>query len=102
MRSGYEVEQLFLRLRGGQFSVECVLVAPSGALKHDTVTFPTRSELEAVKRAARYLAGRGDVEGAEGVRLRVERRGELKDEKNLKRFFVQTFQDELEDALDGF
>ncbi len=101
MRSGYEVEQIFLRPRGGQLAVECVLVAPSGALKRDTLTFPTRSELEATKRAARHLASRGDVEGVSGVRLRVERRGELRDEASLKRLFVQTFEDGLEDALDG-
>ena len=95
MRRGYSVEQVFLRLRGGQISVEVVLVAPSGALKHDKVSFPTRSELEATKRAATYLASRGDIEHADGARLRVERRGELRDEASLKRLFRQTFEDEL-------
>lgn len=91
MRSGYEVEQVFLRLCGGMLNVELVLVAPSGAIKHDTLTFPTKSELEAVERAARHLSQRGDVEGVSGVRLRVERRGGLKDEPSLKRLFVQEF-----------
>ena len=95
MRSGYSVEQVFLRLRGGQMTVEVVLVAPSGAIKHDKVSFPTRSELEATKRTATYLTSRGDVERADGARLRVERRGEFRDEASLKRLFAQTFEDEL-------
>ena len=95
MRSSYSVEQVFLKLRGGQIVLEFVLVALSGALKHDRVSFPTRSELEATKRGAVYLASRGDVESAQGVRLRVERRGELRDEASLKRLFIQTFEDEL-------
>ena len=95
MRSGYSVEQVFLKLRGGQIVLEFVLVALSGALKHDKVSFPTRSELEATKRGALYLASRGDVESTQGMRLRVERRGKLRDEASLKRLFIQTFEDEL-------
>lgn len=95
MRSGYSVEQVFLRLRGGQMTVEVVLVAVSGALKHDKVSFPTRSELEATRRSAAYLASRGDVDSTDGVRLRVERRGELRDEASLRKLFVETFEDAL-------
>ncbi len=96
MRSGYSVEQVFLRLRGGQMTLEVVLVALSGAIKHDKVSFPTRSELEATKRGAAYLAARGDIDSASSARVRVERRGELRDEASLKRLFIQTFEDELE------
>ena len=96
MRSGYSVEQVFLKLRGGLMKVELVLVAPSGALKRDTLSFPTRSELEATKRSAAHLAARGDVDSANGVRVRAERRGELRDEKSLKKLFVETFEDALE------
>ena len=77
-------------------TVELVLVAPSGALKHDTLSFPTRSELEATKRSAAHLAARGDVDGANGVRVRVERRGALKDERSLRKLFTETFEDELD------
>ena len=95
MRSGYSVEQVFLKLRGGQMTLEFVLVALSGAIKHDKVSFPTRSEFEATKRGAVYLSSRGDVESTQGMRLRVERRGQLRDESSLKRLFIQTFEDEL-------
>ena len=96
MRSGYSVEQVFLKLRGGFMTLELVLVAPSGAVKHDKLSFPTRSELEATKRGAAHLAARGDVDSVSGVRVRVERRGELKDERALKKLFAETFEDELE------
>ncbi len=95
MRSGYSVEQVFLKLRGGLMRVELVLVAPSGAIKRDTLSFPTRSEFEAAKRSARHLAARGDVESTNGARVRVERRGELRDERSLRKLFVETFEDEL-------
>ena len=96
MRSGYSVEQVFLKLRGGLMNVELVLIAPSGATKRDTLSFPTRSELEATRRSAVHLAARGDVDSANGVRVRVERRGALRDERSLKKLFVETFEDELE------
>ena len=96
MRSGYSVEQVFLKLRGGLMNVELVLVAPSGAIKHDKLSFPTRSEFEAVRRGAAHLAARGDVERANGARVRVERRGQLKDEASLKKLFAETFEDALE------
>ena len=77
-------------------NVELVLIAPSGAIKRDSLSFPTRSELEAIKRSAAHLAARGDVDSTNGVRVRVERRGELKDERALKKLFAETFEDELE------
>jgi hypothetical protein len=95
MRSGYGVEQVFLRLRGGLLELEFVLVAPSGALKHDKVSFPTRNHIEGVRYAARHLASRGDVDTVSGVRLRVEQRGEFKDDPSLKRMFIHEFQDQL-------
>ena len=52
----------------------------------------TTNAREAVTRAARQLAARGDIESAEGVRLRVEVRGALRDDAALRRLFVQTFE----------
>ena len=96
MRSGYEVEQVFLRLRGGLLEFEFVLVAPSGALKHDRVSFPTRNSIEGIRYAARYLATRGDVDSVSGARLRVEQRGELRDDVSLKRMFIHAFQEQMD------
>lgn len=96
MRTGYEVEQVFLRPKRGQTEVELVLVAPSGALKHERQTFPTREFAEAVRRSAQHLANRGDVVSASGLRLRVSREGSLKDDKRLAEAFELEFEDALE------
>ncbi|MBS3966866.1 MAG: hypothetical protein KGZ60_09735 [Truepera sp.] len=92
MRFGYAVEQVFVRPRGGGLELFVVLVALSGAIKHETLRFLTTNAREAVTRAARQLAARGDIESAEGVRLRVEVRGALRDDAALRRLFVQTFE----------
>lgn len=92
MRSSYTVEQVFVRPRGGGLELAFVLVALSGAIKHEALRFFSTSAPEAVARAARQLAARGDIESAEGVRLRVEERGALRDDAALRRLFVQTFE----------
>jgi len=92
MRFGYAVEQVFVRPRGGGLELSFVLVALSGAIKREALRFFTANASEAVARAARQLAARGDVESAEGVRLRVEVRGALRDDAALRRLFVQTFE----------
>ena len=97
MQQSYSVQQVFLRLRGGQLVLEFVLVAPGGVMEHDKVSFPTRSELEATKRGAVYLAAKGDMNSADNVRVHVERRGELKNEASLGRLFKETFEDEIGD-----
>lgn len=92
MRSGYQVEQVFVRPKGGGMELSFVLVAPSGALKHDKLKLQETDARAAVRRAASHLASRGDVAGVEGVRLRVERKGKLTDDATLKRLFVEAFQ----------
>ncbi len=95
------LEQLFLRLRGGGLELLLVLENRAGARFRETLTFPTRNELEAVRRAAKHLAYRGDVTDASRLRLRVERGGELKDEPTLKREFVNEFQRHLDLEAEG-
>jgi hypothetical protein len=92
MRFGYAVEQVFVRPRGGGLELFVVLVALSGAIKREALCFLTTNAPEAVVRAAQQLAARGDIESAEGVRLRVEVRGALRDDAALRRLFVQTFE----------
>lgn len=99
MRSSYQVEQVFVRPKGGQLEVEVVLVALSGALKHDAMSFATRNEGDAVRRAARHLASRGDVESAEKARLRVARGASLVDDAALRRIFRHTFAVIVDDGL---
>lgn len=91
MRSGYRVEQVFVHPKGGGIELSFVLVAPSGALKHDKLSLRETNMGTAVRRAASHLARRGDVDSAAGVRLRVERKGRLTDDAELKHLFVQAF-----------
>lgn len=91
MKSGYSVEQVFLRRSGGSEVVDLVFVAPSGALKKERFAFPGATERQALERCARHLAARGDVDRAEDARLRVERGGRLVDDSALKAVFTQAF-----------
>ena len=91
------LEQIFLRLRGGALELLLVLETLAGARLRETLSFPTRNELEAVRRAAAHLARRGDVELASRLRLRVERSGTLRDEPSLRREFINAFESGLKD-----
>lgn len=88
----YTVDQVFLQLRGGRLELLLVLENSAGARHRETLTFPTRNTTEAVQRAAKHLAYRGDVSSVSGARLRREQRGELKDDPSLQRLFVSEFQ----------
>jgi hypothetical protein len=94
----YRLEQVFVRPRGGRLELLLVLENPAGARHRETLQFPTLNELEAVRRAARHLAARGDVRSAPRLRLRVERRGELRDEPSLRREFTNELAAESDDA----
>ncbi len=101
MRRGYTVEQVFVRKKGGRFAIEFGFVALSGAVKRETLTFSVPSAKAALSQAARYLAGRGDIDRVDGLRLRVERRGQLYDDATLKAHFARRFEDER-DEFDDF
>ncbi len=85
------VDQVFFRLRGGHSELLLVLENFAGARQRETLTYPTRNPIEAVRRAAKHLAYRGDIEAVKGTRFRREERGELKDDGELKRLFVSEF-----------
>ncbi len=80
-----------MRLRGGQLELLLVLENLAGARLRQTLTYPTRSSIDAVKRAAKQLAYRGDVASVKNTRFRREDRGELKDDGELKRLFISEF-----------
>lgn len=91
MRGGYELEQVFLYLRGAMTEVLLVTVAPSGALRREKFKYPTRDLLEASRRAAKSLAQRGDVDEVAGMRLRIEKDKTLHDDAKLKQYFQDIF-----------
>ena len=92
MRSGYSVEQVFIRPRGGQYSFTFVLVAPSGALLRDSITLHSSNLKQAISMASRYLFAKGFIDEVRGLRLRVERAGTLHDDANLKAQFIRAFE----------
>ena len=87
----FTLDQAFVRLRGGQLEFLLVLENVAGARHRETLTFPTRNTIEAVRRAAKHLAYRGDITEVSQVRLRREERGVLKDDASLQRLFVGEF-----------
>ena len=93
----YTLEQAFLKMRAGQLEFLLVFENAAGARHRETLTYPTRNSIEAVRRAAKHLAYRADVAGVKGVRFRREERGELKDDASLKRIFENEFEAHAED-----
>jgi hypothetical protein len=91
MRSSYAVDQVFVRPRGGGLELSFVLVALSGAIKHEVLFRPNGDAQEAVAWAARHLAARGDIDRVDRVRLRVEKRGALRDDAVLRHLFIEAF-----------
>lgn len=85
------VDQVFLRLRGGQSEVLLVLENIAGARQRETLTYPTRNSIEAIRRAAKQLAFRGSITDVSKLRFRREEKGELKDDAELKRLFISEF-----------
>ena len=87
----YTLEQAFLKMRGGMLVFLFVFENIAGARHRETKSYPTQNSIEAVRRAAKQLAYRGDVTGVDKLRLRVETRGELKDDASLLRMFKNEF-----------
>lgn len=87
----YALEQVFLQLRGGLMEVLLVFENIAGARHRETLKFPTRNRIDTVRRLAKHLASRNDVEGMEKLRLRVEERSELKDDPALRRLLISEF-----------
>jgi hypothetical protein len=96
----YALEQVFLRLRGGQMEVLLVLENLAGARHRETLTFPTQNPIEAARRSAKHLAQQGDVNDIGNLRLRIERSGVLKDDPSLKRLFAAEFEEQRGDIWD--
>ena len=96
MQSGYEIDQIFVKRKQGQTEILLVCVAPSGALKRETLQFATLDNKQAIGMAAKHLAGRADIGCLGKTRLRVDKAGQWVDDAALQKLFKQKFTIELD------
>lgn len=89
MELRWTVEQVFVRPGGGKVEVLMVLENPAGARFRERFTTSGNDSTEAVRKAARWLAYRNQVDGTRGLRLRVESGGTLRDDPALKAVFAK-------------
>lgn len=99
--SMWRVDQVFLARRGGRIEVTCSLVNDRGGLRNLSVVAPTDDPREALRHAAHFIAGRGNVSGARQARVRWarEQTNTLQDELIRDRALEDNFQDAFEDTL---
>ena len=95
MELAWTVEQVFVRPAGAGLEVLMVVESPAGARYRERFTTADRNRLDAVRRAARWLALRGRVEGVRRLRLRVEDGGSLRDDAELAGVFASALRDAL-------
>ncbi|HEX7003453.1 MAG TPA: hypothetical protein VF168_04625 [Trueperaceae bacterium] len=81
------VEQVFLENKGGGINVLLVLEDEAGGRSRERLPLSARDLESAVRQSARHLAQRG-VRPARRVRLRVAGGGELRDDSELLRLFL--------------
>ena len=96
MRDGRELEQLFVRRRGGRIELLLVLEDPAGGRHREIVPLPHADPSAAVTALGRLLARRGDVVDAPRLRIREERARTLIERPDLVPVFLEAFEAELE------
>ncbi|MFC4637494.1 hypothetical protein [Deinococcus hohokamensis] len=99
--SMWRVDQVFLARRGMRVEVVCSLVNDRGGLRNLAVTAPTEDPVEAVRHAARFIAGRGNVSSARQARVRWAREQSTTAQDALirDRLLEDEFLDEFEETL---
>lgn len=99
--SMWRVDQVFLTRRGVRVEVTCSMVNDQGGLRNLSVTAPTDDPVQAVRHAARFIAGRGNVSSARQARVRWarEQTTTLQDELVRDRQLEDEFLDEFEETL---
>ncbi|WP_216319400.1 hypothetical protein [Deinococcus aestuarii] len=99
--SMWRVDQVFLARRGVRVEVICSLVNDRGGLRNLSVVAPTDDPREAVRHAARFVAGKGNVSSARQARVRWarEQTTTLQDELIRDVALEDDFQDAFEDTL---
>ncbi|AIZ44346.1 hypothetical protein QR90_03360 [Deinococcus radiopugnans] len=99
--SMWRVDQVFLARKGMRVEVTSSLVNDHGGLRNLSVTAPTDDPLEAVRHAARFIAGKGNVSGARQARVRWTREQATTEQDALirDRLLEDEFLDEFEETL---
>ena len=99
--SMWRVDQVFLARRGQRVEVICSLVNDRGGLRNLSVVAPTDDPQAAVRHAARFIAGKGNVSGARQARVRWarEQTTTLQDELIRDEQLEDDFLDEFEETL---
>lgn len=97
----WRVDQVFLTRRGGRIEVIASMVGGGGDLRNLPLLAPTEDPVAAVRYAAAHLAGRGDVSGARGARVRWSRHQAASEQNALLPGLVleDEFLDAFEEAL---
>jgi len=89
-----DLEQVFLRPRGGAIEALVVVERESGARERAVMPLPHAEPSAAADTLGRQLARSGAVDRVRGVRLRVERAGALRDDAPLAARLVAAFEAE--------
>ncbi|MFB9994399.1 hypothetical protein ACFFLM_20785 [Deinococcus oregonensis] len=99
--SMWRVDQVFLTRKGQRVEVICSLVNDRSGLRNLSVIAPTEDPREAVRHAARFIAGKGNVSTARNARVRWtrEQSTSLQDELIRDEQLEDDFQDEFEEML---
>jgi hypothetical protein len=102
----WRVDQVFLANRGSRVEVTASLVNDDGGLRNLAVTAPSSDVVEAVRHAAKFIAGRGNVYRAWGARVRWARaqatneQNDLVRDTTLEEEFVDAFEETLGEIRD--
>ncbi|MFC4455768.1 hypothetical protein [Deinococcus sonorensis] len=96
--SMWRVDQVFLSRSGIRTEVTASLVNDQGGLRNLAVVAPTEDPREAVRHAARFVAGKGNVSSARNARVRWAREQAATEQDNLVRDFQ--LEDEFLDAFE--
>ncbi len=89
-----ELEQAFLRRRAGRYEALLVIERESGARERTTVVLGSDDPRAASRALGRQVARAGLADDTSGVRLRVERGGDLVDDIALAELLTAAFEEE--------
>lgn len=96
--SMWYVDQIFLFRRGQRIEVVSSLVNDDGGLRNLSLVAPTSDPREAVRLAAQFVAGKGNVYSARDARLRWAKAQMVTEQENLVRDYQ--LEDEYLDAFE--
>jgi hypothetical protein len=90
----HELEQAFLRRRAGRYEALLVIERETGARERTTLFLASDDPREASRALGRQIARAGLADDTRGVRLRVERGGDLTDDAALAELLTAAFEEE--------